>query len=921
MSGVPSATVSDFLSRLQGVRRSGDEWQARCPCRDDDENPSLSIAEGEGGKVIVHCHRGNPCNANQICDALNTTVREALFPKQDKNDWANGDKGKAPQKILTNTYKYHDADGVVVYEKLRYKTSDGKKTFSQRRPDENKAGAWIYSLEGIQRVLYKLPAVLAAVKAKEPVWVVEGEKDADVLIARGITATTGPGGAGRSKWDSQFTAALAGAHVEIIADKDEVGIMFAVGIHEELVEAGCVANIWLAASGKDTYDHFAAGHAVEDFVLYDPAVLALPIEPVEIKEQSSKIETVFLKIEEIFASDKLSDEQKLNRASIAISASVVTKVADTGRLVNWEQFISETDDDNYDWVIPGLLERKERVIVVASEGVGKRAIISSVIPTPSGWTTLGDVRVGDQVIDRFGNPCSVTYISPIENNPDAYRVTFSDGNHVDADAEHQWYTETLDEREKRRLGKVRTTQEIKATLGSGRSNRAVTHAIPTTKPLCLPRAQLSIPPYTLGAWLGDGTTLNGSICSEDNGVLENIRQDGYAVRKRESTTNMYGILGLQVQLRELGCLGHKHIPLVYTRGSYEQRLALVQGLMDTDGYVGKNGTCEFSVNNEVLARGFLDLIQTLGIKVTMRTGLSKLYGRITGTRYRMSFKTDLPVFRLKRKLDRLPTGLPTSRSLYRYIISVEPIPPAPMRCISVDSPDNTYLIGDAYIPTHNTMLARQVAILSAAGINPFTYQAMKPVVTLTIDLENPERIIRRTSRNIMNAAIARTQLLSGKRISAVGAHLLIKPAGIDLIGTADRAHIEQIVDQIRPDILLLGPLYKAFVDSGTRTSEAVAVDVAKYLDYIRDTYNCALWLEHHAPLGNASTRELRPFGSAVWSRWPEFGISLKPDPSALGEYVYDVGHFRGARDERAWPTKMRRGKLFPFEVVEFRKVG
>jgi replicative DNA helicase len=152
-------------------------------------------------------------------------------------------------------------------------------------------------------------------------------------------------------------------------------------------------------------------------------------------------------------------------------------------------------------------------------------------------------------------------------------------------------------------------------------------------------------------------------------------------------------------------------------------------------------------------------------------------------------------------------------------------------------------------------------------------------------------------------------------------HILIKPSGVDLMKASDKAIIEEAVDKIRPDLILLGPIYKSFVDPGGRTSEAVTVEVAKYFDMIRDYYNCALWLEHHAPLGtSSSTRDLRPFGSAVWSRWPEFGLSLTPDPTAVGQYIYDVRHFRGARDLRAFPTKMVRGKVFPFDVLEYMKV-
>ncbi len=213
-----------------------------------------------------------------------------------------------------------------------------------------------------------------------------------------------------------------------------------------------------------------------------------------------------------------------------------------------------------------------------------------------------------------------------------------------------------------------------------------------------------------------------------------------------------------------------------------------------------------------------------------------------------------------------------------------------------------------------TMLARQVAISCAAGLHPFTFQPMKPVTTLTIDLENPARIIRRTSRTIMENAIRLS------RAKTVDAHLHIHPSGLDLTSTKDRMFLEQLVEQIKPELICLGPLYKAYVDSGNLTSEALAVEVAKFLDHIRDIYGCALWLEHHAPLGaSSSTRELRPFGSSVWSRWPEFGISITPDPVNPEGFVYDVRHFRGARDKREWPIKMKRSLRMPFEVIEFMK--
>jgi 5S rRNA maturation endonuclease (ribonuclease M5) len=211
-----------------------------------------------------------------------------------------------------------------------------------------------------------------------------------------------------------------------------------------------------------------------------------------------------------------------------------------------------------------------------------------------------------------------------------------------------------------------------------------------------------------------------------------------------------------------------------------------------------------------------------------------------------------------------------------------------------------------------TMLARQVALCSAAGLHPFKFTNMKPVRTLMVDLENPERIIRRTSKSIYGATVH-----YGHK-QKPDAHLLIKPDGIDLLKPADRLMLEDKLEQVKPDLVFIGPVYKSFIDPGGRTSEAIAIEIAKYFDTLREYFKCAMWFEHHAPLGSAlASRDLRPFGSAVWSRWPEFGLSLQPDPTAPEGYVYEVKHFRGARDRREWPTRMKRGKVFPFEVLDF----
>lgn len=210
-----------------------------------------------------------------------------------------------------------------------------------------------------------------------------------------------------------------------------------------------------------------------------------------------------------------------------------------------------------------------------------------------------------------------------------------------------------------------------------------------------------------------------------------------------------------------------------------------------------------------------------------------------------------------------------------------------------------------------TTLARQVAILSGAGIHPFTYHEIPTVRTLFVDLENPEKIIRRQSRRILQAI----EYHYPKR--QINAHLFTKPNGLNIFDRHDKDLLERQIEKTNPEMLVLGPIYKSFIDPGGKTSTALVTEVAMYLDHLRVTYDIALWLEHHAPLGNALTgRDLRPADSAVWMRWPEFGFALALDPtSSIREY--DFKQWRGPRDVRSWPAKMKRGALFPFEVTEW----
>lgn len=346
----------------------------------------------------------------------------------------------------------------------------------------------------------------------------------------------------------------------------------------------------------------------------------------------------------------------------------------------------------------------------------------------------------------------MTEIHPIDPAPVSYRLTFDDGATIDACADHLWLTYDADEladlttktdewrssrqakRASRATGKrsqafmdsiiqrnkardydykapptgtIRTTQLIADTLLTKRGRR--NHAVPVALPLDLPDAELPIDPYVLGAWLGDGHSATGAITCYDPEILAQIELAGYGVRRVPSTVSTFRIVGFTADLMALqremigtGAKRNKHIPPQYLRASVAQRLALVQGLMDTDGYADQRGACEFTTTSVALRDGFGELMASLGIKGVGSEGRATLDGRDCGPKYRFKFRTTLEVFRLGRKRDRQGREPGRRTRNYRYIVACDRIDPKPMRCITVDSASHLYLAGRQMIPTHNT---------------------------------------------------------------------------------------------------------------------------------------------------------------------------------------------------------------------------
>jgi hypothetical protein len=242
------AALEQHDSKVTG---SGSDRMAQCPAHGD-RNPSLSLTACTD-RVLVKCHAG--CDTLAVLGALGLTSAD-LFNQIRSN-------GKARQIVAT--YDYTDEVGTMLFQVVRFEP----KGFQQRKPDGR--GGWTWKLGDTRRVLYRLPQVLDAARAGQTVYVVEGEKDALAVERNGGVATCNSGGAG--SWMPQYSDALKGAKVIVVADLDTPGRAHACRVVAALLHAGITARLVEPMAGKDVTDHLAAGHGLDELV---------PVEPLEV---------------------------------------------------------------------------------------------------------------------------------------------------------------------------------------------------------------------------------------------------------------------------------------------------------------------------------------------------------------------------------------------------------------------------------------------------------------------------------------------------------------------------------------------------------------------------------------------------------------------------------------------------------------
>lgn len=300
-------------------------------------------------------------------------------------------------------------------------------------------------------------------------------------------------------------------------------------------------------------------------------------------------------------------------------------------------------------------------------GSGKALALDTPLPTPSGWTTMGDVRIGDTLFDDCGRQCRVVMKSEVFVGHDCYRVTFGDGESIVCDAGHLWQVEDI---YGRRNPYVRDTEWLSSRFSVGkRGFMECRFRVPMQRPLeTAGTSELPVSPYALGVWLGNGNRKTPTIASFcDKSWHENIV--------------------------ELWLLGNNNIPREYLRACISSRRSLLRGIIEAGGHVDRRGKAELLIKNESLAEDFSELLSSLGIRFSVEEKTFSPNGKERGQYHRFRFK-----FKSDTTLE------------FRTIRSIERVASVPTQCVMVDSPSHMYLAGRRMVPTHNSSLSEAAAV-------------------------------------------------------------------------------------------------------------------------------------------------------------------------------------------------------------------
>ena len=339
---------------------------------------------------------------------------------------------------------------------------------------------------------------------------------------------------------------------------------------------------------------------------------------------------------------------------------------------------------------------------------GKELALDTPIPTPEGFTSMGDLQVGDIVFDEMGKPCHVVAKSEVDDKEQAYRITFKDGSSIVAGERHLWNAEYI--YGKRKAVQWTTGEIYKRTMryrqrfsDRPEAQRESLIRIPVCGALQTQEAEIPVDPYLYGYWLGNGSANRPEITVRNCDVDDLIAFIPYQLHNRYPQVCGGSEILVYFELKKILVpnFRDKVIRPEYLRASETQRWELLQGLMDSDGCIGDRKAQSVYVSTiRQLAESVRELLWSLGIKNAMTTTPSTRRGVPTGeTLYQIRFTTfdDQPTSRLRRKSERSRERVKLTRSCFHYLEDIQPLSrPVKMQCIQVDSPSHQYLAVKCY---------------------------------------------------------------------------------------------------------------------------------------------------------------------------------------------------------------------------------
>lgn len=820
------------------------------------------------GKYICPACGGNDLSINEKNGAYNCFNDDSAKHRAEiRNILAPLERWERPMRDAASyTFVYQNRDKEEAVHVIRDDFS-GKKSIRQDYPsipkDSGKRKAAIDQLRKTVVPYRYFEALEASEAVGLPIFIVEGELTCDKLWEIGLPSSTFLGGSGQYRANGDYSQLFRGKKVVLCPDRDEPG----VALMKE-VGADNPGAQWLYADPKSfEWDNLPqkGGYDLADWLdegADQQTILASIVskDRHEGKDGLPSFEEIISTLERmvgLYGNDAriaFEARQWMESHGIKLNAQETEKllVEARGRVHGREELeildaksIAQSEDSRK-WTIAGIVPESSVMLLAASPGTGKAQPLWSKVLTPHGWTTMGALKCGDEVIAGDGSIARVTNVFPQGIKP-VYRVTMSDGSMTHCCDDHLWLTKTAQQRSGHANWTVKNLATIRNSLHVDYGKKR-NHSIPMVGPVKFTKQDLPLHPYLLGVLLGDGHISNEccSITVSDAEItrrVESVLPADHCLKliEKHRACHSYRINqgyakgGIRDILRELHLFGkrswEKFVPEQYLFSSVQDRIDLLHGLMDTDGTTSGTSTT-FDSSSRDLANAVQFLVHSIGGKAVIRqretffTYLGQKKQGRTSYRVHISMPPGYKSFSIAGKASK-----ETARSKYppaRFFDSIEYIGDQEAKCIMVDHPDRTYVTDD-FIVTHNSTIVYNWALHVATGTD-WSNRRCKKGKVLIIQCDEP----------VVDAA---------EKLQIIGYDDDALSNGmIDFIDRWRFSNIPQLLSYVQryhPQLIMIDSLTSCLAGMDVDLIRSDAGNCIYELRDIANQYGCSIVILHH----------------------------------------------------------------------------